>query len=183
MIKKMCFAWCLVLMGLAMSACRHEPNSTASSSEPPAAARAGKEDPRLVEEVKTVLQKHDQALRDQNIDALMATFAIDPRTVVLGTGKGERYVGLQSIKEEYTERFKNYDPNTLVTNCDWKTGGVDFAGTTAWVAATCPANDSLKNVKREYLLNVSAALRRDEHDWHFIMLHVSRTPTTSSAKP
>jgi hypothetical protein len=92
---------------------------------------------------------------------------------VLGTGAGERYVGRAAIKQAYVEIFKDYDAGTLVTNCDWKNGGIDAASTTAWVAATCPAQDSLKNVKRSYVLNVSGALKKDDSGWHFIMLHMS----------
>jgi hypothetical protein len=92
---------------------------------------------------------------------------------MLGTGEGERYLGQQTIREAYTEITKDYDAGTLVTNCDWKTGGMDDAGTTAWVAATCSCEDSLKGVKRKYVLNVSGALAKEGNDWHFVMLHMS----------
>lgn len=178
MIKKIHLVAGLVLMGLLLSACqKEETTSNANSSAPTMAAptnkSAAKADPKVIEDVKAVLQKHDKALNDKNLDALMATFSNDPKTVVLGTGDGERYLGQQAIKDAYTEILKDYDPGTLTTNCDWKTGGVDDAGTTAWVAATCKAEDSLKNVKRDYVLNVSGALAKEGSDWHFVMLHMS----------
>ncbi|HEV7473621.1 MAG TPA: AtzH-like domain-containing protein [Pyrinomonadaceae bacterium] len=175
MMKKMHLVTGLVLLGLALSACQQEagPTSTANTTAPAAAAPAGADDPKLVEDVKAVIQKHDKALTDKNLDAVLATFSSDPKTVVLGTGEGERYQGQQAIREAYTEILKDYDPGTLTTNCAWKAGGVDAAGTTAWVAATCTAQDALKNVKRDYVLNVSGALRKEGDGWRFVMLHMS----------
>jgi ketosteroid isomerase-like protein len=173
-MKKMHLVAGLAVLGLALSACQPQGTpSTANTSAPSTAASTGKEDPTVVEDVRAMLQKHDKALNDKNLDALLATFSNDPKTVVLGTGEGERYVGQQAIREAYTEIFKDYDPGTLITDCDWKTGGADPAGTTGWVAATCKAQDSLKGTKRDYVLNVSGALRKEEDGWRFVMLHMS----------
>lgn len=188
MMKKMHLVAGLVLMGLLLSACQKDETSNANTSGPAAAPTdKPKADPNAVESAKAVLQKHDKALNDKNLDALMATFSSDPKTVMLGTGEGERYAGQQAIRDAYTEIVKDYDAGTLVTNCDWKTGGMDDAGTTAWVAATCSCEDSLKNVKRNYVLNVSAALEKEGSDWHFVMLHMSNVtnpgpPTAANAK-
>lgn len=186
-MKKMHLVAGLILLGFALSACQQEPTtSTANTSASSTAAPSGKnDDPQVVEAVKAVLQKHDKALNDKNLDALLATFSsTDPKSVVLGTGEGERYVGQQAIREAYTEILKDYDPGTLNTDCEWKTGGVDPAGTIAWVAATCKAQDSLKNAKRDYVLNVSGALRKEGNDWRFVMLHMSNatnaTPPVAS---
>lgn len=173
MMKKMYLVAGLVLMGLLLSACQKEEPSATNSSAPATASPAATADPNAVENAKAVLQKHDKALNDKNLDALMSTFSSDPKTVMLGTGEGERYLGQQTIREAYTEITKDYDAGTLVTNCDWKTGGMDDAGTTAWVAATCSCEDSLKGVKRKYVLNVSGALEKKGNDWRFVMLHMS----------
>ena len=175
MLKKMHLIVTTVLLGLVLSACQQEtPRSTANTAAP-----ASVTDAQVIEEVREVLQKHDKALNDKNLDALLATFSNDPKTVVLGTGEGERYVGPQAIKEAYTEILKDYDPGTLKTDCEWKTGGVDPAGTTAWVAATCKAEDSLKNIKRDYVLNVSGALKKEGDGWRFVMLHMSNFTNTT----
>jgi hypothetical protein len=92
---------------------------------------------------------------------------------VLGTGAEERWVGPQEIRAAYTEIFKDYDPGTLQTNCDWKTGGSDDAGTMAWLAAICSAKDSLQGKTREYKLNVTGTVQKQEGKWHFVSLHMS----------
>jgi ketosteroid isomerase-like protein len=173
MMKKMYLVAGLALLGLLLSACQKEAPSATNSSAPATTSPAAKADPNAVENAKAVLQKHDKALNDKNLDALMSTFSSDPKTVMLGTGEGERYLGQQTIREAYTEITKDYDAGTLVTNCDWKTGDMDDAGTIAWVAATCNCEDSLKGVKRKYVLNVSGALAKEGNDWRFVMLHMS----------
>lgn len=126
-----------------------------------------------VDEIRAVLQAHDKALNDKNLDAVMATFSTDPKTVVLGTGTEERWVGPQEIRGAYTEMFKDYDPGTLTTDCNWKDGGADDGGTMAWLAATCNAKDSFQRKPREYKLNVSATVAKQDGQWKFVMLHMS----------
>jgi ketosteroid isomerase-like protein len=126
-----------------------------------------------VDEIHAVLAQHDKVLSDKNLDALMDTFSSDPNTVVLGTGTEERWVGPQEIRAAYTEIFKDYDPGTLQAKCDWKTGNSDDAGTMAWLAAICGAKDSMQGKTRDYKLNVSATVQKQDGKWRFVMLHMS----------
>ena len=187
MPEKLVTAGAVILSALISFGCQSE--QPKADSSPPAAstATASKPDPKLVEEVKAMLAKHDKALNDKNLEAVMSTFSTNPSTVMLGTGEGERFVGQQAIKEAYSEIFKDYDPGTLISNCDWKTGETDAAGTSAWLAATCKLQDSMKDKKRDYVLNVSAALEKQGADWRFVMLHMSNNaasgpPPTAAAK-
>jgi ketosteroid isomerase-like protein len=153
--------------------------SADSATKPPAAPV----DQRVVvDEVRSVLQAHDKALSEKNIDALMDTFSTDPNTVVLGTGTEERWVGPQEIKAAYTEMFKDYDPNTMQSDCDWKTGGSDPEGSMAWFAATCSCKDSLQGKVRNYKLNVTASLAKQSGKWHFVALHMSNAFTPPVTK-
>ena len=174
MLKKRLLIVSTLLAGAFLYGCQTPPPEVKNAANANAApVTAGKVDPKLVDEVKEMLAAHDKALNDQNLDAVMATFSNDPKVVVLGTGAGERFVGTESIKNAYTEIFKDYEKGTLITNCDWKTGDVDPAGKLAWTAATCQASDSMKGVKREYVLNVSAGLMKQDAGWRFVMLHMS----------
>ena len=160
-------------------------NQTAPGAEPkPAPSTAAAPDPKAVDEIKVVLEKHDQSLGEKNLDGVLGTFATAPNTVVLGTGPAERWVGAQEIRAAYTEIFKDYDPGSMKVDCEWKTGNSD--GTMAWLAATCVAKDSLKGKAREYPLNVSAAMVKQDGQWRFTMLHMSNPsappPPQQSAK-
>lgn len=142
-------------------------NANASSRSETNAAKP------TIDEIRAVLAAHDKALNDKNLDALLNTFSTDPKTVVLGTGTEERWVGPQEIRGAYTEMFKDYDPGTLTTDCNWKDGGADDGGTMAWLAATCNAKDSFQGKAREYKLNVSATVAKQNGQWKFVMLHMS----------
>lgn len=118
-----------------------------------------------------LLQQHDDALNQHDLDAVMKVFAPSANTVVLGTGPGERWQGTNEIRAAYTEIFKDFDKGTSTRNCDWKTGEV--LGSTAWVASMCKFADSKGGQKREYELNVSGVLRKIGGKWYFQSLHYS----------
>ena len=145
------------------------------------ASGSAKPEPKVkpsIDEIRAVLQAHDKALNDKNLDAIMATFSTAPTTVVMGTGAGERWMGSQEIRGAYTEIVKDYDAGTLETNCaTWKTGGSDNDGTMAWIAATCDCKDSLKGKVRTYTLNVTATVEKQDGAWKFVSLHMSNSPT------
>ena len=180
---------CLALIIIAViAACQAggptaESNTNSSNSNATATASPAGEARPIVTDIQAVLAKHDKALNEKNLDDLMTTFSSDPKTVVLGTGVEEKWVGQQAIRAAYTEIVKDYDPNTLTTNCDWKTGDADDGGTMAWLAATCNCKDSFKGVVRQYGLNVTASLKKEGGSWHFVMLHMSNAigPPSNSA--
>jgi ketosteroid isomerase-like protein len=165
-----------LLVGMILFGCQSQQPEAKSPSNKAAntpSTVADKADPQIVDQIKETLAAHDKALNDQNVDGVLATFSADPKVVLLGTGAGERFVGTEAIKNAYTEIVKDYDKGSFVPNCEWKEGGADEAGTMAWLAATCNASDMKGSVKREYVLNVSAAVVKESAGWRFIMLHMS----------
>lgn len=171
---------CLVLLLIASgAACQGSGTNQQATTESTSANSAPRAETRTVakptvEEIRAVLAAHDKALNDKNLDAVMSTFSTDGNTVVLGTGTEERWMGPDEIRAAYTEIFKDYDPGTLQTDCaGWKTGGADDSGTMAWLAATCNAKDSLQGKAREYKLNVSGTIARQNGQWRFVVLHMS----------
>ncbi len=161
----------VVFLGLFLGACQAPQSGTETANSNTKAPA----DPKVVEEVQEMLTKHDKALNDQDLDAVMATFSVDPKTVLLGTGAGERFVGPEEIKAAYTEIFKGYDKGSLKTDCEWKTGGVGPSGEAGWLALTCKYEDALKDEKREYVMNVSGAVVKKDGNWGFLMLHLSNS--------
>jgi ketosteroid isomerase-like protein len=127
-----------------------------------------------------LLSKHDDALNQQNLDALIGLYSSSPKTTMLGTGPGEKFQGAAEIKNAYSEIFKDFDKGTLKHTCYWREGGV--AGNAAWLAAMCKFTDSKGGKLREYELNVSAVAENQGGKWQFVMLHYSNvvgsgTPT------
>ena len=172
MKQRLCFVLLLIATTAACQGSGTNQQASVASSSTNSAART--EAKPNVEEIRVVLAAHDKALNDKNLDAVMNTFSTDGNTVMLGTGAQERWMGPQEIRAAYTEIFKDYDPGTLQTDCSgWKSGGADDAGTMAWLAATCDAKDSLQGKPREYKLNVSATVAKQDGQWRFVVLHMS----------
>jgi hypothetical protein len=88
-------------------------------------------------DIANLLKRHDAAMNQRDVDGVVQLYARGPTTVLLGTGPGEKYQGLEEI-----------DKGTLSASCYWKDGGV--TGTAAWGAAMCKISDSLGSKKREY---------------------------------
>ena len=122
-------------------------------------------------DIAALIEAHDDALNSHNLEGVLALFAPGPKTVVLGTGPGERYQGADEIRAAYKEIFKDFDAGTLKHSCYWKEGGVK--GDVAWGAAMCKFNDSVGAKQREYEMNVSAVAERRGGKWQFVMLHLS----------
>ncbi len=162
---------CLAFFVLALCSCQPQQPAAQQTERQPTASSKPQSDPKVVEEIRGVLQQHDKALGEKNLNAIMETFSPGSNTVLLGTGNAERFVGVENIRNAYTEIIKDYDANTLDITCDWKTG--EQLGDMAWLAATCQSKDSLQNKTRKYGLNVTAALVKNDGKWRFSMLHMS----------
>jgi uncharacterized protein (TIGR02246 family) len=128
-------------------------------------------DPEVMAEIKDLLKQHDEAMNNQNLTSVMEMYAAGPKTVLMGTGPGERWVGKEEIKSAYAEFFKDFDPGSMTSKCTWTVG--DYVGDMAWLMAMCRITDYLANQQRDYALNLSAVLEKQEGKWHFRALHFS----------
>jgi uncharacterized protein (TIGR02246 family) len=122
-------------------------------------------------DVAELLKKHDEALNQQNLGGLLALYAPSPKTVMLGTGPGEKFQGKEEIKTAYTEIFKDFDKGTQTHSCYWRDGG--GSGNVVWGAAMCKFSDAKGEKKREYELNVSMVAEKQGGKWQFVLLHYS----------
>src|SRR5262245_31370712 len=68
-------------------------------------------------ELSEMLRKHDEALNKHDLEGVVGLFAPGNKTVVLGTGPGERFEGRDGIRAAYTEIFKDFDKGSSTHNC------------------------------------------------------------------
>jgi uncharacterized protein (TIGR02246 family) len=122
-------------------------------------------------DVAELLKKHDEALNQHNLEGVLALYSSSPKTVVLGTGPGEKFQGKAEIKTAYTEIFKDFDKGTQTHSCDWKDGG--GSGNVVWGAVMCKFADAKGEKKREYELNVSMVAEKQGGKWQFVLMHYS----------
>jgi ketosteroid isomerase-like protein len=135
-------------------------------------------DEELEKAVAAAWKAQDKALSEHDVDAVMATWIDAEDSVLLGTGPGERWVGMAEIREAFDNIIKDFDPYTMESVCGWHVIGAQ--GDTAWGLAECDFSDSLAGTKREFPLNVSAVLVKQDDAWKFRALHFSTL--TSGAK-
>jgi len=137
-----------------------------------------KTEEKTVAEVKQMIQKHDNALNQQDLQGVLATFAPTGEIVLMGTGPGEVWVGKEQMQSAYEHFFKDFDKGTLATDCGWKSG--DVKNDTGWIMAVCKCVDSKDGKTREFGLNVSGTLQKIDGKWYFRTMHFSNL---SSSKP
>ncbi|MCP5197054.1 MAG: nuclear transport factor 2 family protein [Gammaproteobacteria bacterium] len=124
------------------------------------------------EEVKAVLNQHDEAMNKQDIKALMMLYADDPQVVLMGTGPGEFWKGKAAVEEAYKQFFQDFKAGTFKHECPETSSGHD--GNVAWLIASCNMQDTTPDGQaREYVLNVSGVLKKEKSSWKFQTLHFS----------
>jgi ketosteroid isomerase-like protein len=122
-------------------------------------------------EIADMLKKHDDAMNQHDLDGVMALYSSNPKTVMIGTGPGEKFQGEAEIRSAYTEMFKDFDKGTLNHACYWKDGR--GSGDVVWGAFMCKFSDSKGGKNREYELNVSTVAEKQAGKWQLVMLHYS----------
>ena len=144
------------------------------------AAQPAATDP-VREEVKAVLNQHDEAMNKQDLKALLALYADDPTIAMMGTGPGEFWKGKAEVEAAYKEFLKDFKAGSLKHQCADTSGG--HHGEVAWLVASCNMQDiTLDGKTREYVLNVSAVLKQEKGGWKFQTLHFSNL-TSGDAPP
>jgi uncharacterized protein (TIGR02246 family) len=139
------------------------------------------------EEVKAVLNQHDEAMDKQDLKALLSLYADDPTIAMMGTGPGEFWKGKAEVETAYKEFLKDFKAGSLKHQCSDTSGG--HQGDVAWLVASCDMQDITPEGKtREYVLNVSAVLKKEKEGWKFQTLHFSNltsgdAPPTAGAAP
>jgi ketosteroid isomerase-like protein len=121
--------------------------------------------------IRAVFQAHEKAMNSQDLEAVMKLYAPGDKTVVMGTGPGEVWVGKDQIANAYKHFFADFDAHSIKRSCPWELG--DVSGDVGWLSATCDYKDSLKGTRRAYALNVSVVLQKLKGEWKLRSMHFS----------
>jgi ketosteroid isomerase-like protein len=124
-----------------------------------------------VEQVKALLQAHDKAFTAHDMDGVLKLFAPGPKTVLIGTGAGELYVGKDEIKNAYEHFFMDFDPGKQNFEYGFAVG--DIVGDAGWVVATGKLTMTKGTDRRETGLNVSLTFARVKGAWYISSFHYS----------
>lgn len=103
--------WLFLLSVLGLAGSEASAQTTAPTD--PNAASAQTPGSNTVNEIVSLLNKHDQALNQKDLNAVMSLYASGDTTVLMGTGPGEKWdcqskkkVGC--LRERFSTRGENY---------------------------------------------------------------------------
>jgi ketosteroid isomerase-like protein len=133
---------------------------------------AQQRDTKVNADVKALLEQHNKAFSAHDIKGVMEMYASSPDVVLMGTGPGEVYVGDEAIGGAYDQFFNRFDANTLTFQYDW--GSAASRGNFAWFAVSTTIEGTLKNEKKERVLNMSGTLEKVKGKWRLVHMHFSR---------
>ncbi|MDB4303747.1 nuclear transport factor 2 family protein [Desulfosarcina sp.] len=128
---------------------------------------AAEKDAAFEKEITEFVQKHRQAFKEKDIDGVIALYAED--AVLMGTGPGERFVGQEEIRNAHMEYFKAFDKeeSTLTWHKTGKNGDV------VWVSGMTHIRSFFKNNKRDFAINWTSVLSKQDGTWKFVQRHIS----------
>ena len=132
----------------------------AASAERLAEARA---------EIRQTFVEYAEAISAKDLDGCMDAFAAGPETIMLGTGPGERWVGMEEIADAHQHFLASFDSES--SKRTWSLGSMQ--GDVAWFAAMFEVAQYLANVKNEYFLNMSGVMVKQDGEWKIAQIHFS----------
>ena len=123
--------------------------------------------------VMDILDKFAKACAKQDLHATLALFTPDDDVVCIGTGAGEKHIGLAEIRTQFECNFAQYKDLSL----EWGWSSVSALDSLAWVAAEGAAHAKIDGREIHIPLRLTVVLEQYEQKWAIVQLHYS-TPDT-----
>ena len=122
-----------------------------------------------VEALTAAAENYHKAFAARDLEGCMAVFAPGKKTVMMGTGPGERWVGVKEISAAHKEMFKAFEKESF----ERKWSNVSSRGKIAWTASETLITDVVGGKEQEFTIQTSAVwvLRQDK--WQIALLHYS----------
>jgi ketosteroid isomerase-like protein len=146
-------------------------------SEPVEAQQSPSAD-KSVAELKALLAQHDKTFTSHDLEGVLKLYAIGPKTVLIGAGAGELWVGKDEIKTAYQHFFQDFDPGKQDFEYGFATGNV--VGNAAWLVATGKLKLTKGSDSREIGMNVSVTFEKTTGAWYITSFHYSNATAIGS---
>ncbi len=127
-----------------------------------------KENPEL-ENVRALLKAHDDAMKRQDLPAILALFA--EKAAVMGTGPGEIWSGPEEIKSAYEHFFQGYDVGAQEFDYHFKIGSL--GAEMGWLMASGNIDAKKDGKAYEFPLNISLTVSKSSGKWLIASMHFS----------
>jgi uncharacterized protein (TIGR02246 family) len=128
------------------------------------------EEPSDIEKaIKGAADEYLEAFANRDLDGCLATFAKGKKTVLMGTGPGERWVGLKEIGEAHKEMFKAFDKESF----ERKWSLVSARRNVAWTAGETVITDTVDGKERQFTIHTTSVWVLREDKWQIALMHCS----------
>jgi ketosteroid isomerase-like protein len=120
-------------------------------------------------EVNATLEQYRSAYVERDIDRLMAAFAPDEDTTILGTGVDELLVGYATIRTALQRDWLQSDEITW----EWQTPVVSSAGPVAWALTDATVEVRMGSIRVTMPTRITAVLELRGDRWLITQMHLS----------
>jgi ketosteroid isomerase-like protein len=157
--------------------------TAAVSAAPKAVAQASQEANPDLDQIRTLLQAHDEAFTNQNLNGIMA--CLTEKAAIMGTGPGEIWSGPDEIKVAYEHFFEGFDKGEQKFEYQFKIGGL--TSEMGWLMAAGNVTGKKDGKDFAFPLNLSITVAKKDGKWliaamHFSTLTGDATPGTKAAQ-
>jgi uncharacterized protein (TIGR02246 family) len=143
--------------------------SAAIAATPTADAQASKEANPDLDQIRALLEAHDEAFTKQDLDGVMACFT--ERAAIMGSGPGEIWSGPDEIKVAYEHFFEGFDKGEQKFEYQFRIGGV--TPEMGWLMTAGNVNGKKDGKEFVFPLNLSLTVAKKEGKWLVAAMHFS----------
>ncbi len=122
-----------------------------------------------VDDIKAILEAHDDAMTQQNLEGILAVMA--PKAVIMGSGPGEIWSGPDEIKDAYTHFFADFDKGEQDFSYNHKFAGL--SSEMGWIMASGEVKGKKDAKEFAFPLNISLTVAKATGKWQIVALHFS----------
>ena len=119
--------------------------------------------------IRALLRAHDEAFTNQDLEKVMACFAV--KSAILGTGPGEIWSGPDEIKTAYQHFFEGFDKGQQHFEYQFRIGGV--TPKMGWMMTSGNVTGKKDGKDIAFPLNVSLTVTKNDEKWLISAMHFS----------
>lgn len=119
--------------------------------------------------VMATLDQFKQAYERRDVEQLLAVFASDPDTVLVGTGADEKRVGLAEIRAQAERDWAQSDS----ASWEWGWSSVSAAGPVAWATVEAVGQITAAGQEMRLPLRLTVVLEQRNGRWLWVQAHAS----------
>ena len=133
------------------------------------AAETTQVDKSELENIKKLLQAHDDAMSKHDLKGVLAT--LDDHAAVMGTGPGEMWQGKDELKVAYQHFFMTHDKGDQDYKPSFRVGGLTTK--MGWLMTSGNVEGKREGKAFSYPLNISLTVEKTDGVWKINAMHFS----------